>query len=298
MKTKEQRALLKKCRHKAEIPATIVAIALTVLFVVLVIFLVDSIGKGNDQGAKAILTERLEYEEADIRFALKCGKYLLLAIAAFLILKLIWELFKNAGIAMVQDIPVKEEYVPGIYKEYLECCEKLGIKKIPRVLLAVDKDNLESTGILIKSNRYLRVDQSSLDDADTHSDNNIIRFEVIHDLAHIAYHHYSYPILIATVVARRLPFVKNIYSRIMCYSADKLTAELIGREECITVLLEKYMMTAYEPDERDEYVKRISDIKLNPIERLSAALNNLTTDTPSYIYRLKAIIDDKSGKVI
>ena len=291
MKTKEQKALLKKCRHKAEIPVTIAAVILTVLFVLFVVFLVHSLE--NNQWAEDFLMYQLGYEETDIQFALKCGKYLVIVIIAIMVLKLTWELFKNAGIAMVEDVPIEESDNPEIFNEYREWCKKLGIQKIPKLLLAVDKENLESTGITIKSNRYLRMDLYKLDDRD----DNIVRFEILHDLAHIAYHHYSYPLLIATVVARWLPFAKSIYSRIMCYSADKLVSEMIGKEECITVLLEKYLMYAYNPEQRDEYVKRL-DRKLNTAEKISSVLNNLTTDTPSYLYRLKSIADDRDGRVI
>lgn len=295
MKTKEQKALLKKCRHKAEIPVTVAAVILTVLFIFFVVFLIHSLG--NNQWAEDFLVNQLEYEEADIQFALRCGKYLVIAIIAIMVLKLTWELFKNAGIAMVEDVPVEESHEPEIFNKYREWCEKLGIQKTPKLLLATDKENLESTGITIKSNRYLRMNLSTLDIRDIAGDENIVWFEILHELAHIAYHHYSYPLLIATVVARWLPFVKNIYSRIMCYSADRLVSEIIGKEECITVLLENYMMSAYESEQRDEYVKRL-DRKLNTVEKLSAVLNNLTTDTPSYLYRLKAIVDDRDGRVI
>ena len=295
MKTKEQKALLKKCRHKAEIPVTIAAVILTVLSILLVVFLVSSLGK--NQWAEEFLINNFEFEEADIQFALKCGKYLVIAIVAVLVLKLTWELFKNAGIAMVEDVPVAESDYPEIFKEYREWCEKLGIKKTPKLFLATDKENLESTGITIKSSRYLRMDLSALDVRDMVEDDNVVRFEIIHELAHIAYHHYSYPLLIATVVARWLPFVKNVYSRIMCYSADKLVSEMIGKEECITVLLENFMVSAYDSEQREEYVKRL-DRKLNTTEKISAVLNNLTTDTPAYLYRLKAIADDRDGRVI
>lgn len=295
MKTKEQKALLKKCRHKAEIPVTIASVILTVLFVVLVVFLVHSLG--NIQWAEDFLVNHLEYEEADIQFALKCGKYLALVIIAVLVLKLTWELFKNAGIAMVEDVPIEESDYSEIFEEYRECCEKLGIKKTPKLLLATDKENLESTGITIKSCRYLRMDLSALDIRDIVVDDNIVRFEILHELAHIAYHHYNYPLLIATVVARWLPFVKSIYSRVMCYSADRLVAEIMGKEECVTVFLENFLVSAYDSEQRKEYVKRL-DRELNITEKISAIMNNLTTDTPSYLYRLKAISDDKSGRVI
>ena len=72
---------------------------------------------------------------------------------------------------------------------------------------------------------------------------------------------------------------------------------MIGKEECITVLLENFMVSAYDSEQREEYVKRL-DRKLNTAEKLSAVLNNLTTDTPSYLYRLKAIVDDRDGRVI
>ena len=288
MKTKEQKALLKKCRHRAEIPMTVAAIVLTVITVLLVILLVSSVGK--DQKAAEILTEQLEYEQADIDFAVKCGKYLLIAIVVFLFLKLLWELFKNAGIAMVNEVPFEEKYDPKLYKEYREFCEKLGIREIPKLLLAADKENLESTGITIKSERYLRMDLSSVDITDITGDDDVIRFEVLHDLAHIAYHHYHYALLIATVAARWIPIVKSIYNRVMCYSADRLTAELISREECITVFLERYMQSTYESERRDEYIKRLKDQKLTFAERISATLYNLTQDTPSYPDRIRALI--------
>ena len=291
MKTKGQKSLLKKCRHKAEIPVTIAAVILTVLTLLLVVFLVSSLGK--NQWAEEFLVNNFELEEADIQFALKCGKYLVIAIIAVLALKLTWELFKNAGIAMVEDVPVEESDYPEIFTKYRKWCEILGIEETPKLFLATDRDNLESTGIKIKSKRYLRVDLSSLGG----DDESMTDFEIVRELAHIAYHHYSYPLLIATIVARHLPFVKNIYSRIMCYSVDKLAAEIIGKEESITVLLENYLESAYDSEQRNEYVKRL-DRKLNTTEKISAVLNNLTTDTPAYLYRLKAIASDKDGKVI
>ncbi len=292
MKTKEQKELLKKCRHRAEIPFTIGAVLLTVLFVVLVVFLVRSVGQENSW-AEDFLMNRLEYGEEEISFAVKCGKYLLIVIVIILVLKLTWELFKNAGIAMVNDIPVEEDFCPEIFAEYRQHCERLGIKNIPRLLLATDTGNLEDTGIRIKSNRYLRMDLYNIG-----YDDSITRFDIVHDLADIAYRHYDYPILIATVVARWLPPVKNLYSRIMCYSSDRLTAELMGKEECITGLLRKYLQSAYEEDKREEYINRLK-IELTPAERLSAVLNNLSTDTPSYQYRLQAILkDDNRGRVI
>ena len=297
MKTKEQKALLKKCRHRMEIPITIAAVVITVAFAVLVVLLFGSVGK--NQQAEDILIEQLEYEQADIDFALKCGKYLLIVIVIALFLKLVWELFKNAGIAMVNDVPFEEKYDPKLYTEYRECCEKLGIQEIPKLLLATDKENLESTGITIKSERYLRMDFSSLVIAGATGNDDVIRFEVFRDLAHIAYHHYHYALLIPTVVARWLPFVKSIYNRVMFYSADRLAAELIGREECITVLLERYLQSAYEPERRSEYLARINEQKLTAIERVSAALHNLTTDTPSYTDRVRALMNNRrSGRIV
>ena len=292
MKTKEQKELLAKCRHRAEIPVTVIAVVLTILLAVFVVFLFKS--SGNDQWASDFLMNELEYEEADVDFALKCGKHLLIVIFIVLFLKLLWELFKNAGIAMVHDVPVEESYCPKIFKEYKECCAKLGITNIPRLLLATDKENLESTGISILSNRYLRMDQAALFE----EDDNAVRFEVLHDLADIAYNHYYYPVLIATIAGRWLPIIKNIYSRVMCYSTDRLTAELMGKDECITVLLKDYLQAAYEPEKREEYLKRL-DRKLSPIEKLSEIFDNLSTGTPSYLYRIKALADDNNnGRLI
>ena len=84
----------------------------------------------------------------------------------------------------------------------------------------------------------------------------------------------------------------------MCYSSDRLTAEIMGKDECITVLLENYLQSAYEPDKREEYMKRL-DRKLTPIEKLSEVFDNLSTDTPSYLYRIRALADDSNpGRII
>lgn len=296
MKTKEQKELLAKCRHKAEIPVTVAAVILTMLFTGFVIFLFRS--SGNNQWASDFLMNNLEYEEAEVKFALECGRYILIVIVIVLLLKLFWELFKNAGIAMVHDVPVEESYSPEVFREYKECCGKLGITKVPKLLLATDKENLESTGITIRSNRYLRMYLGVVEAAACTEDDNLIRFEVLHDLADIAYNHYHYAVLIVTIAARWLPIVKNIYSRVMCYSSDRLTAEIMGKDECITVLLENYLQSAYEPDKREEYMNRL-DRKLTPIEKLSEVFDNLSTDTPSYLYRIRALADDSnSGRII
>ena len=296
MKTKEQKELLAKCRHKAEIPLTVAAVILTILSIVLVILLFRA--SGNNQWASDFLMNNLEYEEAEVKFALKCGRYILIVIVIALLLKLFWELFKNAGIAMVQDIPIEESYSPEAFKEYKEWCRKLGITKVPKVSLATDKENLESTGIAIRSNLYIRICLDKMEEAEDAEDYNILRFEILHDLAGIAYNHYNYAVFILTLAARCLPIVKNIYSRAMCYSSDRLTAELMGKDECITVLLENYLQLAYEPDMREEYMNRL-DRKLTPIEKLSEVFDNLSTDTPSYLYRIRALADDSnSGRII
>ena len=274
-----------------EFPVTIAAVVITVAIAVLAVLLFRSVG--NDQHAEEILMEQLEYEQADIDFAVKCGKYVLIVIVLFLFLKLVWELFKNAGIAMVNDVPFEKKYNPQIYEEYLRHCKTLGIQSPPRLFLSTQLGNLESTGITIKSEHYLRVDQGAADNQDN------FRFEVLHDLAHIAYHHYHYVLLIPTVAARWIPFVKGIYNKVMCYSADRLTAELMGREACITVLLQNYMLSAYEPELREVYIKRLNEQKLTMSERISAALYNLTADTPSYPDRIRALADDRNrGRLI
>ena len=296
MKTKEQKELLAKCRHNAEIPLTVAAVILTILSIVLVILLFRA--SGNNQWASDFLMNNLEYEEAEVKFALKCGRYILIVIVIALLLKLFWELFKNAGIAMVQDIPIEESYSPEAFKEYKEWCRKLGITKVPKVSLATDKENLESTGIAIRSNRYLRMYLDMVEAAACTGDDNLIRFEVLHDLADIAFNHYHYAVIIMTIVARWLPIVRNIYSRVMCYSSDRLTAEIMGKDECITVLLENYLQSAYEPEKREEYMNRL-DRKLTPIEKLSEVFDNLSTGTPSYLYRIRALADDSNpGRII
>ena len=291
MNEKRDKDLLKKCRHKAEIPITIAAIVITILFTVLVIFLFRS--SATNQTAQDFLINNLEYEETDVDFALKSGKYLIIVIIIVLIIKLFWELFKNAGIAVVNDIPMEESYDPLLFKEYKEYCEKLGIEKTPEIYLAGDKENLESTGITIKSSKYLRIDSSVL-----FEEEGTIRFEFLHELAHIAYKHYNYALLLATIVVRWAPILRSIYSRIMCYSADRLAAEILGKEECITILLKKYLLSTYEEDKRDKYIERL-DRKLTFTERLSSILNNLTSDTPSYLYRIQALAkDDNKGRLI
>ena len=296
MKTAEQKELLRKCRHKAEIPITIGAIILTILMVVLVVFLAKL--SANNDWAADFLINTLGYEDTDLELVLKYGNILILILIGIQAIKLIWELFKNAGIAMVNDIPMKESYSPEIYAEYTKYCEMLGINEPPKFLLALDTENLESTGITIKSNRYLRLNAEILELTEYFGD-NVVRFEVLRDLAHIAYNHYNYCLLIATVVARWLPFVRCIYNRVMCYSVDRLVAELMGKDEAITLLLQYYLAFAYEEEKRDEYIDRIKDVKLNRVERLSAVLNNLTSDTPSYLYRIKALVkDNNNGRLI
>ena len=72
----------------------------------------------------------------------------------------------------------------------------------------------------------------------------------------------------------------------------------MGKDECITVLLENYLQSAYEPDKREEYMNRL-ERKLTPIEKLSEVFDNLSTNTPSYLYRIRALADDSNnGRII
>ena len=59
------------------------------------------------------------------------------------------------------------------------------------------------------------------------------------------------------------------------------------------------MLSAYEPELREEYIKRLNEQKLTLTERISAALYNLTADTPSYPDRIRALADDRNhGRLI
>lgn len=296
MKEKEVKELLKKCRHKAEIPITICAILINILAVVLVIYVFNT--DSENLFLFELLSNVFNFEEYDIAIALALGKYLLFFIIVFWIIGLIWMLFTNIGIAMVDDIPLTEKVDSRLYGVYLDYCKKLGIKKIPKLFLAPNLDNIYSDGITIKSNKYVRIDNAATDLAIIDNDWTNVEYEIAWELAHIAYGHYSYWLLLLTVIARWLPIIRSLYSRVMCYSADKLASEIVGKENSIKALLMDYFMNKYEEKKVKDYIGYLYSEKQNFIEKLSEMFTNLSKDMPSYKYRLQALLKDEDGKLL
>lgn len=287
--------LLKKSRHKAEIPITICAILINVIVVAFLIYVFNA--KTEDLFLFELLSNVFSLEEYEIAIAIACGKYLFLLIIAFWFVRLIWTLFTNVGIAMVDDIPLTEKVDSRLYGIYLDYCKKLGIKKIPKLFLAPNLDNIYSDGITIKSTKYVRIDNAATDLAIIDNDWTNVEYEIAWELAHIAYGHYSYWLLILTVIARWLPIIRSLYSKVMCYSADKLASEIVGKEKSIKALLMDYFMNKYEEKKVKDYIGYLYSEKPNFIERLSEIFTNFSKDSPSYKCRLQALLNDEDGKL-
>lgn len=188
------------------------------------------------------------------------------------------------------------------YKEvidiYNKLIEKLEIKKAPEVYVSTNIKDSNYMGITMCSNDAINIDAKLVKDAYRNKDFSMVEYELVRRLAYIYLGYFNMFSIVLTLPVRSLPYIKELFGKVICYSVDKFAGNVLGKEKVATIIYEDN----YDTDCFDEQAdinqiinELIEDTK--ECEKKGRLLYNIEQIEPLPVYRLTALVKDKPGKI-
>lgn len=299
----EVKAIIKKTRHKAELPLKYIAIAMTVIGMLIIGVLAEAVNQ--DASMKTALLEKLGTEDqmttalvdGVLAFGIGCGIVVLIFFACTILFQY-YKLYAQIMSAAVKVTPVN---FPEIYAKAQEFTDKLGLKKVPEVYIQQHNGQLNAFATFVVGKRYVQLNAEMVDVAYMENkDFDTLYFVMAHEFGHIYFHHVTLLYNLATLVGRLIPIYGKTLIRAQEFSADRVAQALtdnVNSDKCMALLsggrhLYKYI-------DINNYAESAEE-NHNFIERLGRFIINLLADHPITPFRVKAIMDPdrKSGRLI
>ncbi len=299
MDTKE---IIKKTRHKAELPLKYISIAITVISMFL-IGLAAGLAK-NDSDFKAQFLSTIEEDqqfssivEGLIDFGIGCS----IILVIFLVLLLLYQYYKLYAGIMSYSIKVTPTNFPEIYNKAQEFADKLGLKKVPEVYIQQHNGQINAFATYLVGKRYVQLNAEIVDIAYMENkDFDTLYFVMAHEFGHIYLRHVTLLTNLLTFVGKLIPLFAPTYVRAQEYSADRVAQALtdnVNSEQCMALLSSGRHLYKYV--DINDYLSS-AEGNHNFIERLGRFIINLLADHPITPFRVKAIMDPdrKSGRLL
>lgn len=288
---------IKKYRHKAELPLIVISLVFSLGVYGLLTYL--SIQALNNENSAERLTNMINDEEGIFEPLIKYGAFFVLIAFIVLYIYIVIKFFANLGEAVSRDIPVTDKQFSNL-KEYCELYSKrLKLKVTPELYISQEgRARVETSFMAIENERFIRLNCYYTFAACDLEDYASIKFLIASELAHIILGHRDPLWVLLTLPARLIPIYKNVIGRAMNYSADRIAAELVGKEDAINAIItlsnDPYMVCKLD---KDKYISDMLDRRSN-IHQLSRTYYNLFSDMPIPAYRIAAISNpNNSGKL-
>ena len=305
-KNKKVYSVIDKARHPAENTVSIIAAVITVAIYVGITYLL--IFGANDGSKIDVLLNLFGVKARGIKIINNIGGPAIFGILLFLLLKLCMASADYVGKASINNIRLQDSTYDKIKEIYNDFCEFLQLEKPPIVYITkIDKNSKEKNeeenkpsylGVTVCSDKAICLSGKTVKEAIDSDDYSKVRYELANSLGDIYLGHYDIPIVMLTFVARLIPYFHEFCERILCYSTDKFTQELIGKEETLTYIYKE----SYDDDffANIDQTKAISTLlqSLNEFEKEGRAYENFLSEKPITVYRLEAIFYDKPGKLL
>ena len=294
---KNNKDLLKKIRHPAETPLTVIATLITVGAYFFVSYL--CINAATDDDKIAELTKLLGTDNVTVKSLIKFGNWAIVIIIIFIILNLIYIDKSYIGKSSVKSVRLKDSKYSSLCDAIAQCCEKLGIKKVPIAYIESAPIDSSFLGIKIRSNDAISIKDSELRNAEKTNDFSRVEYLIARSLAKIYLGHNSIWANVFTFISKLTPGFNSLYERVMCYSVDNVVKYLIGKEAALKGVFDTYYGNELYDDTAD--MEKIIKDKIraeNKSESFGRFLENVFADKPLPNYRLEALIyDNKNGKL-
>lgn len=299
----EVKEIIKKTRHKAELPLKYIAIAMTVIAMFIIGVLAEAVKQ--DTTVKAKLLEQLGAEdqmttaltEGFLEFGIGCG-IVVLIFFAFVIL---FNYYKMYAKVMSCAVKVTSVNFPEIYEKACEYADKLGLKKVPEVYIQQHNGQLNAFATFVVGKRYVQLNAEMVDVAYMENkDFDTLFFVMAHEFGHIYFHHVTLLYNLATLVGRLVPIYGKALIRAQEFSADRAAQALtdnVNCDKCMALLSAGRHLYKYV--DISDYSES-AEANHNFVERFGRFIINLLTDHPITPFRVRAIMDPdrKSGRLI
>ena len=291
--------IIKKTRHKAELPLAWISIILSSVIFLAIGFAVEL--TSDDLQFRAELLDLVDGDEFIVELlsslGIGCSLIAVLAIA----LLLLYALYQQYAEIMAYCVKVTPVNFPQIYDKAREFSEKLGLKKQPEIYVGQENGAINAFASFVLGKRYIKLNSDIVDIAYLeNNDFETVYFTMAHEFGHVYLKHANLFYNVFTFVSRLIPIYGPLLSRAQEYSADRVAQALtdnFNADKCMSLLATGKHLYKYV--DINDYLDT-AEKNHNIIERISRFILNLFASHPINPFRVKAILDPdrKSGRLI
>ena len=181
---------------------------------------------------------------------------------------------------------------------YNKLVKELGLNRVPEVYVCSKDVDPEYLGLTICSEMAISIHSKLIQNAYKHNDFSIVEYTLARKLARIYLGHYNPINLVMTFPIKAIPYYRDAWERIECYSADRFAADMVGVENAVRIIYEDSFDTDLF-DENKDIMKIVKELikSEHKYEKDGRWFYNLESNEPLPVYRLSALIEDKPGRV-
>ena len=293
----ELRQMMKGARHPAEIPLTILSVLFTLITFAAISY--ASVFARSSESAMEFLKEMVELDEETIQFILRFGGDIVAILVVVLILRIVYENLTFLGKVVSRDMRAEDSRVEELSRHFQSRARELGIRNLPELFITGSDYETKVLGVDIRGKNAVTISKAMIAEAEKNGDWNDVEYAVSRRIAHIFLGHYDLWFQLSTLVGKMIPVYRELFSRAMTYSTDRVVSVMMGKEDALYAMFTScYDVDMYKDMEIPEIVE--SKVKDHTrAERLSKAGANLMSDEPIMPYRLLAIIDrSRPGRLL
>lgn len=296
--------IIKKARHPAEIPFTIISALFSIGTYALLTYILVFGANDNARLTKAL--GMFGIKSRGINLIINIGGPAIFLIILFLFFTLFIKCESQIGKLSIKYPRLQDSNYEKIKEIYDKMVSDLQVSTPPVVYIAEDdknkkdnksKDDNTIFGIRLNSSKAFSIEKRIIDEAEEKGDYTDVEYEFAKNLGDIYLGHYNIPVIVFTFVLRIIPYFHEMIERTLYYSTDKFVAQIIGKEQLMYNLYNKSFDNDLYPNESKE--KNIINIikNANEFEGLGRTYENFNSEEPIIPYRLKAIYQEKPGKI-
>ena len=295
---KELRKMARKLRHPAEFPLTVLSVIITLITLAGISY--GAIFARANESAIKFLTEYTGFDEKTIALILSLGGDVAVVLMIVLIIKIIYANLTFLGKVVSQEMRASDSVYSDVCQYYKNRAEELGIKNLPPIFLTTSNYKTEVLGVEIRGKNAITVDKAAVIKAEKSDEWLDVEYTICKRVANIFLGHYDLWFQLATFAGRLIPTYKQLFSRAMTYSVDRLVQEMMGEEDAFKAIFTScYDIEMYKDDMEIREIVENKVRDYSRAERLSKFGANLMSDKPIAPYRLQALLDqDKPGRLL
>ena len=288
--------LVKKARHGADIPLTILAVLITVALLVLISWMAVT-ARDNEEALKT-LVELTGLDKELVHSLLRFGGDFAIAFILYLIARITEVNITFLGKMLSKEMRLTDSRFAVIKDFYKARAEACGMKKIPELFISGTDYDSEVLKVEVRSNKAIAIDKKMLLKAEQTGNWQEVEYTICKRLARIYLGYYSLPNQVFTFAVKKIPGIKELLSRCRTYSTDRVVMALLGEKDAVKYVFRQcYDVELYRDLDKESIIRRKLE-NHTKAENLSKWLENAVSATPVSPYRLIAMLDtSKDGRL-